>query len=74
MINKNSRIEFVRTTNWGCTILLINGLIVAVDDLSAKQLLEGKEDGYKNFKDRIEKVREDRGKIIRFFNLWGRLS
>ena len=69
MINKNSRIEFVRTTNWGCTILLINGLIVAVDDLSAKQLLEGKEDGYKNFKDRIEKVREDRGKIIRFFNL-----
>lgn len=69
MINKNSRIEFVRTTNWGCTILLINGLVVAVDDLSAKQLLEGKEDGYKNFKDRIEKVREDRGKIIRFFNL-----
>lgn len=69
MINKNSRIEFVRTTNWGCTILLINGLIVAVDDLSAKQLLEGKEDGYKNFKDRIEKVREDRGKIIRFFDL-----
>ena len=69
MINKNSRIEFVRTTNWGCTILLINGLIVAVDDLSAKQLLEGGEDGYKNFKDRIEKVREDRGKIIRFFNL-----
>jgi len=69
MINKNSRIEFVRTTNWGCTILLINGLIVAVDDLSAKQLLEGGEDGYKNFKDRIEKVREDRGKIIGFFNL-----
>lgn len=69
MINKNSRIEFVRTTNWGCTILLINGLVVAVDDLSAKQLLEDGEDGYKNFKDRIEKVREDRGKIIRFFNL-----
>jgi hypothetical protein len=54
---KNSRVETLRKTNLGITILLIDGAPFAVENTLAKKLLEYN-NGLKTFKERTEEIRE----------------
>ena len=54
---KNSRVEKLRKTNLGITILLIDGTPFAVEDKLAKKLLEYN-NGPETFKKRVEETGE----------------
>jgi len=54
---KNSRVETLRKTNLGVTILLIDGTPFAVENRLAKKLLEYN-NGLKTFKERTEEIGE----------------